>query len=124
MRGVEVVQRRGLDVELVQAGLAALQQHVPLVGDTLYGGRAALGDLLGVATAMFYAAYQMTVNRARATITTARIMAVSTTLTALFLVPAVVLSGDTWWPATGCWWAPARSKPKTVRPCRCAARWN
>lgn len=77
-----------------------------LIGpDFQAGGRAALGDLLGVATAMFYAAYQMTVNRARATITTARIMAVSTTLTALFLVPAVVLSGDIWWPATGRGWA-------------------
>ena len=76
-----------------------------LIGPDFHaGGRAALGDVLGVVTAMFYAAYQMTVNRARATVSTARIMAVSTTLTALFLVPVVALSGETWWPSTAHGW--------------------
>lgn len=76
-----------------------------LIGPDFAGsGLAWLGDALGIVTALFYAAYQMTVNRARHRISTARIMAVSSTLTALFLLPVVVVSGETWLPATDMGW--------------------
>jgi drug/metabolite transporter (DMT)-like permease len=68
-------------------------------------GYAWLGNLLGVVTAMFYAAYQLTVNRARAHVGTARIMAVSSAITAVFLAPLVAVSGETWLPATATGWA-------------------
>lgn len=76
-----------------------------LIGpDFAVGGHAGLGDVLGVITAMFYAAYQIAVNRARARISTARIMAVSSAITAAFLVPVVVLSGEAWLPQTAYGW--------------------
>lgn len=76
-----------------------------LIGpDFAVGGRAGLGDVLGVITAMFYAAYQIAVNRARARISTARIMAASSAITAAFLVPVVVLSGEAWLPQTVYGW--------------------
>ncbi len=83
----------------------ALAGMLLLIGpDFVATGRAWLGDVLGVITAMFYAAYQLTVNRARANLSTARIMAWSSAITAAFLVPIVMLSGEAWLPATGYGW--------------------
>ena len=97
--------RRRPGARFVLALAVALCGMGLLIGPDFHaGGRAALGDVLGVVTAMFYAAYQMTVNRAQATVSTARIMAISTTLTALFLVPVVALSGETWCPSTAHGW--------------------
>lgn len=76
-----------------------------LIGpDFVVSGNVWLGDVLGIVTAMFYAAYQITVNRARARISTARIMAVSTAITAAFLVPVVLVSGEVWLPHTAHGW--------------------
>ena len=77
----------------------ALAGMALLIGpDFAVSGNLWLGDVLGIITAMFYAAYQITVNRARARISTARIMAVSSAITAAFLVPVVLLSGEAWLP--------------------------
>lgn len=73
-------------------------------GDFRAGGQAWVGDVLGVITAMFYAAYQITVNRVRAQASTARIMAWSSAVTAVLLAPVVWLSGEVWLPATAAGW--------------------
>jgi drug/metabolite transporter (DMT)-like permease len=67
-------------------------------------GRALLGDLLGVVTAMFYAAYQLTVTRLRGSVSTAHIMAVSSVVTAIILLPIAWLSGEVFFPATTAGW--------------------
>lgn len=89
------------------AGLAAaLTGVILMVGGDFSNtrGRALLGDALGVVTAMFYAAYQLTVTRLRGTVSTARIMAVSSLVTAAFLLPIALLSGEVFFPATATGW--------------------
>ncbi len=89
------------------AGLAAALTGVALmVGGDFSGssGRALLGDALGVVTAMFYAAYQVTVKKLRGTLNTARIMAVSSVVTAAILLPLALLSGETFFPLTATGW--------------------
>lgn len=73
-------------------------------GDFAHSGTALLGDALGVVTAMFYAAYQLTVTRLRGSVGTARIMAVSSTVTAAILLPIALASGETFLPATSVGW--------------------
>ena len=90
------------------AGLAAALIGVMLVigGDIPNSsGRALLGDALGVVTAMFYAAYLLTVTRLRGSVSTARIMAVSSVVTTVFLLPLAWLSGEIFFPATAAGWA-------------------
>jgi drug/metabolite transporter (DMT)-like permease len=90
------------------AGLAAALAGVMLMvgGDfSNTSGRALLGDALGVVTAMFYAAYQLTVTRLRGTVSTARIMAMSSVVTAAFLLPIAWLSGEVFFPVTEIGWA-------------------
>jgi drug/metabolite transporter (DMT)-like permease len=82
------------------AGVAALAG-----GDLGLGSRALLGDLLGVVTAMFYAAYQLVVSRLRSSAPTAAIMARSTFVTALALLPLALLSGERIFPQTVEGWA-------------------
>lgn len=60
-----------------------------------HGGSALAGDGLGLITAMFYAGYQMTVTRLRAAVSTASLMAWSSSVMALLLLPVAWLSGDT-----------------------------
>jgi drug/metabolite transporter (DMT)-like permease len=60
-----------------------------------FSPRALLGDGLGVVTAMFYAWYLLTVKRLRDRgAATLRLMAVTTTLTALLLLPVALASGE------------------------------
>jgi drug/metabolite transporter (DMT)-like permease len=89
------------------AGLAAaLTGVVLMVGGNFpnVSGRALLGDMLGIVTAMFYAGYQLTVTRLRGTVSTARIMAVSSVVTAAILLPIAWLSGEVFFPATAVGW--------------------
>ena len=89
------------------AGLAAALIGVLLMigGDFSNGSaRALLGDALGVVTAMFYAAYQLTVTRLRGTVSTARIMFASSVVTAALLLPMALLSGELFFPATATGW--------------------
>jgi len=87
-------------------GLAtALAGVVVLLGaDFRLGGKALLGDGLGVITAMFYAAYQLTVTRLRATVATSTLMAWSGLVTAAALLPVALLSGEQILPATAMGW--------------------
>ncbi len=88
------------------AGLATavVGTFMLLRGDFAHAGRELLGDGLGIVTAMFYAAYQMTVSRARSTVSTGTIMAVSGTVTALILLPIALASGERFVPQTANGW--------------------
>jgi drug/metabolite transporter (DMT)-like permease len=81
------------------AGMAVL-----LGGDFHSGGRALLGDFLGVVTAVFYAGYQLAVTRLRSRASTASIMAWSGLVTAAALLPLALLSGEQVLPATNMGW--------------------
>lgn len=91
---------------LFVAGLAAaVAGTLLLVGASFgQGGTALLGDGLGVITAMFYAAYQIAVTRLRAHMPTASLMAWSSTVMALLLLPVAWLSGEQLLPGSGAGW--------------------
>ena len=63
-----------------------------------------LGDALGLFTAMVYAGYLICVGRLRRTHSTARIMTVSSSLSALMLLPVALVSGETLFAATLTGW--------------------
>jgi len=89
------------------AGLAAALAGVTvLLGrDFQAGGGAMLGDFLGVVTAMFYGAYQLTVTALRARVATSTIMAWSGLVTAAVLLPLALVSGDELFPHSMSGWA-------------------
>lgn len=91
---------------LFVAGLVtALSGMVLLLrGDFQHAGAALMGDALGVITAMFYAAYQLTVTRARQSMPTAQIMATSGGVTAVILLPIALLSEERFMPASTQGW--------------------
>ena len=92
---------------LFVGGLATAIAGVSILlgGDFQAGGRAVLGDFLGVVTAMFYAAYQLTVTRLRSRAGTAGIMAWSGLVTAVALLPLALASGEQILPHTLTGWA-------------------
>jgi drug/metabolite transporter (DMT)-like permease len=73
-------------------------------GDFQLQGRELIGDALGVVTAMFYAGYQLTVTKLRARVATSTIMAWSSLITALVLLPAALASGEQLLPVSGMGW--------------------
>ena len=75
-----------------------------LRGDFQHAGLALVGDALGVVTAMFYAAYQLVVTRARQGFSTARLMAISATVTAAILLPIALASDERIVPLTAHGW--------------------
>jgi drug/metabolite transporter (DMT)-like permease len=89
----------------------ALAGAIMLVGPNAAGGGSfgvnkLLGDGLGLTTAVFYAAYQLVVKDARSQYSTARLMAWSTSVTALALLPFALLSTGAFWPANASGWLP------------------
>lgn len=70
------------------------------------GGGKLLGDSLGLASAVFYAAYQLVVKKARDQYSTARLMAWSTTVTGLALLPFALAAPGNFWPAEASGWLP------------------
>jgi drug/metabolite transporter (DMT)-like permease len=66
--------------------------------------RQLLGDALAVVAAVCYAGYLLAVSRARLVWPTASLMAIGATVTSLALLPAVLLSGEIVWPASGRGW--------------------
>lgn len=86
-------------------GLAFLGA-VCLLGDSFsLGGDHALGDALGVATAMCWASYFLVVRSLRARLGTRGIMLWTSLVTALVLLPVAGLSGEAFWPVTWAGWA-------------------
>lgn len=96
---------------LFLAGLAAALFGVALLVQTSLAGSAGaspsalLGDGLGVVTAMFYAWYLLSVKGLRDRgASTLWIMAVTTTITAVILLPVALASGEALLPATAAGW--------------------
>jgi drug/metabolite transporter (DMT)-like permease len=85
--------------------VTALAGVATLLGtDFRIGGLAVLGDLFGVVTAMFYAAYQLAITRLRSGVATSSIMAWSCTVMAVLLLPIALVSGEQILPATAMGW--------------------
>ena len=88
--------------------VTALAGMFVLVGPNFAaGGTRFAGDVLGALTAIFYGSYMLAIKVARdAGASTARIMAWSTTISAIALLPFAWLSPQAFWPAsTGGWLA-------------------
>jgi drug/metabolite transporter (DMT)-like permease len=89
------------------AGLAlALVGAVALMGDSLaIGWDTLLGDAFGLITAMFYAAYILSVGRLRGLFGTLPLMVGSSAVTALCLLPMALIADDQIFAATWQGWA-------------------
>ena len=75
---------------------AAMAGAVVLSGASLALSRTHfVGDLLGVVTAMFYAGYQLTIERLRRRFSTITIMLYALPVCAMVTLPVALLSGDT-----------------------------
>jgi drug/metabolite transporter (DMT)-like permease len=70
------------------------------------GSHRTIGDGLGLLSAVFYAAYQWMVKQARDTYSAALLMAWSTTITGLALLPFALLAGGPMLPAHAAGWLP------------------
>jgi len=68
------------------------------------GGRALLGDGLGVLTAVFYAGYMLAIKAASERASTAQIMAISTTVAAIVLLPYALATADAFMPQSASGW--------------------
>lgn len=68
------------------------------------GGRALLGDALGVLTAVFYAGYMLAIKAASERTNTAGIMAVSTSVAAIALLPYALATADVFLPQSPKGW--------------------
>jgi len=78
---------------------------VVLIGPNFaLGGRALLGDALGVLTAVFYAGYMLAIKSASERTTTAGIMAVSTAVAAVALFPYALATADVFLPQSASGW--------------------
>ena len=87
-------------------GLAAALAGVALLigGDFTLGRGALLGDALGVLTAVFYAAYQITVTRLRSRVATSSLMAWSGVFMAVPLLALALVTGERILPSTPSGW--------------------
>ena len=96
--------RRPIGLFLV--GLATALGGVTLLigGDFTLGNRVLLGDALGVLTAVFYAAYQITVTRLRSRVATSSLMAWSGVFMAIPLLALALVTGEEVLPATASGW--------------------
>lgn len=100
-----VFRRRFRRLFLVGMALA-IAGAVLLVGDSLhFGGRHALGDGLGLLTAVFYASYILAVGKLREEFSTATILAWSATSAAVVLFPVCAALGEPFLPASATGWA-------------------
>jgi len=89
---------------LVALGVT-LSGAVLLIGPNFaLGGRAVLGDALGVLTAVFYAGYMLAIKAASERTSTAGIMAVSTTIAALALLPYSLTMAEVFLPQSTDGW--------------------
>jgi drug/metabolite transporter (DMT)-like permease len=82
-----------------------LSGAVLLIGPNFaLGGRALLGDALGVLTAVFYAGYMLALKSATERTGTAGIMAVSTGVAAIALLPYALVTADVFLPQSTSGW--------------------
>jgi drug/metabolite transporter (DMT)-like permease len=76
--------------------VAALVGASLMIGPNFHDPRALLGDVCGLTSALFYAAYQVSVQQARQRLATAPLMTAVTALAALLLWPFALLEGRLW----------------------------
>ena len=92
--------------------LIALTGAILLVGPNAAGAGGGAGDhkltgdALGLASAVFYAGYQLVIKQARDQYSTARLMAWSTSITAIALLPFALAAPGAFVPATAAGWLP------------------
>jgi len=86
--------------------IGAIMLVGPNAGGETNGSGKLLGDALGLSSAVFYAAYQLVVKDARNDYSTARLMAWSTTVTGLALLPFALTAPGEFWPAELTGWLP------------------
>lgn len=90
----------------VIAMVTALGGTTLLVGPSFaLGGHRVLGDALGLLTAVFYASYMLSIKRAREGVSTARLMALSTSVSVVLLLPVAWLSPQPMLPAGWYGWS-------------------
>ena len=92
---------------LFLTGLAAALLGTGLLvrASLAFSPTARLGDALGVGTALFYAWYLMSMKRLRDRgAATLQLMAVTTTITAVILLPVALASGEALWPQSAAGW--------------------
>jgi drug/metabolite transporter (DMT)-like permease len=93
-------------VGMVIALVGAVMLVGPNAGGESNGGNKLLGDALGLGSAVFYAAYQLVIKGARNEYSTARLMAWSTTITGLGLLPFALTAPGAFLPAEAAGWIP------------------
>jgi drug/metabolite transporter (DMT)-like permease len=92
---------------LFLAGLATALAGVGMLVETsaTVSATALVGDALGVVTAMFYAWYLLAVKKLRDSgAATLQLMAITTTITAVLLLPVALASGEQMLPVTALGW--------------------
>jgi drug/metabolite transporter (DMT)-like permease len=89
---------------LLGLALAMVGVLVMVRASFFVGTRQVWGDLLGISTATFYAAYLISIKLLRATLSTLRIMAWSTAICAVCLLPLALLFGEPIVAATAAGW--------------------
>jgi drug/metabolite transporter (DMT)-like permease len=102
-----ILWRRKVTRTFLVGMFTAIAGMFVLVGPNfLAGGKPLVGDALGALTAVFYAGYFLSIKIARdAGASTARLMAWSTTITALVLLPVAAAFPQPFWPASASgWW--------------------
>ena len=100
-----LIFRKHLSGQFLVGLVAAIGGMFLLLGGSFHtGGGALLGDFLGIVTAVFYAGYQMAVSRVRTGVSTARLMAISASVTAIILLPIALASGERFLPVTTTGW--------------------
>jgi drug/metabolite transporter (DMT)-like permease len=103
--GVWVLFRQRVSQLFLLALGLTLGGAVLLVGPNFaLGGRALLGDGLGVLTAMFYAGYMLAIKAASERTGTANIMAISSTVAAVILFPYALATADVFLPLSPGGW--------------------
>lgn len=68
-------------------------------------GPQALGDVLGLLTALLYASYMIVLSRVRRQLDTLPLMAWSSTVSALVLLPLALISPQPFWPESAAGWS-------------------
>ena len=89
---------------LIGLAVAVTGMTVLIGGDFQLQGKELIGDALGVVTAMFYAGYQLTVTKLRSRVATSTIMAWSSLITAIVLLPLALVSGEQLLPVSDMGW--------------------
>lgn len=96
--------RQRVSVLFMAGMITALAGTTLLVGPSFSGGKHLAGDGLALLAAVFYAGYMLSIKRARDGYSTAMLMALSGTVSALILLPFALLSPQAMLPSGAAGW--------------------